>query len=233
MKTLQILFNFIENVYQKSGKRAWFCFGITVGFYFILWVRGWSFFTCDIIFLKTYLFRQEISEEVYLKLASNTVFGLFKNTEPPDSLFSWKYQKKIDEMSGKPVVYASLISSNTVNFKFPYNGNQNATLKLRNHPRFGKDVIFSIEKGQILSTNLDGSISVLVRFDDEAPKTFSANPSEDRSDNIIFIRNYEDFLNKLIKAKRLRISMSIYQEGSPVFEFDVSKFEQNRYKPKE
>jgi hypothetical protein len=40
------------------------------------------------------------------------------------------------------------------------------------------------------------------------------------------------FVEKLLKAKQVRISTNIYQQGSPVFEFDVSGFNQEKYKPK-
>lgn len=36
----------------------------------------------------------------------------------------------------------------------------------------------------------------------------------------------------MVKSKRVRLSANIYQEGQPVFEFDVSGFDKNKYKPK-
>lgn len=36
-----------------------------------------------------------------------------------------------------------------------------------------------------------------------------------------------------LAAKRVRISMNIYQEGSPVFDSDVSGFNVGKYKPKQ
>jgi hypothetical protein len=33
----------------------------------------------------------------------------------------------------------------------------------------------------------------------------------------------------MLKAKRVRISVPVYQQGSPVFEFDVSNFDTDAY----
>lgn len=145
---------------------------------------------------------------------------------------AWTYHNKEDEMSGGKTYTASVISSNSVSFSFPYNGLQNGTLLLRNDPKYGKDIIFRIEKGQILCSSYDGC-NVLIRFDDEKPVTYSANPPADNSSEVIFISNYTKFLNNLKNAKIVRISPTIYQEGSPVFEFNVSGFDIEKYKPKD
>lgn len=143
----------------------------------------------------------------------------------------WNYNASEDKMSGGTTFHASVISSNTVNFGFPYSGEQNATLHLRTAPRYGKDVIFSIEKGQILCHSYE-DCTVLVRFDNEKAVTFSAVGAADNSTETIFLRNYDKFVAKMQKAKVVRISTSIYQQGSPIFEFDVSGFKPEKYKPK-
>lgn len=153
--------------------------------------------------------------------------------EPVDSPqpSQWQYVQNEDKMTGGKTYYASVTSSNSVNFAFPYSGLQNATLTLRNDPKYGNDVIFRIEKGQILCTSYDGC-NVLVRFDDGKPVTYSANPPADNSSEVIFISNYTKFLGNLKKAKIVRISPTIYQEGAPVFEFDIGGFDTEKYKPK-
>ena len=143
----------------------------------------------------------------------------------------WLYHQSADPMGKGTIYLARVSSSNTVNFDFPYSGAQHATLTLRTHPRHGKDVIFGIEKGQILCRSYE-DCTVLVRFDDESPSNYSAIGAADNSTKIIFIRNYSRFLEKLLKAKRIRISVNIYQESAPVFEFDVNGFDQSQYKPK-
>lgn len=143
----------------------------------------------------------------------------------------WVYTQNEDKMSGSTTYHAATESTNTVNFSFPYAGEQHATLYLRDSPRHGKDVIFRIEKGQILCSSYDGC-GVLVRFDDGKPANYSGFGPDDNSTETVFIQNYSRFAQNMSKAKRLRISTNIYQQGAPVFEFDVSGFDQNKYKPK-
>ncbi len=133
---------------------------------------------------------------------------------------------------GKGTIYqAQVPSSNTVDFDFPYAGAQHATLTLRINPRYGKDIIFSIEKGQFLCHSHE-DCTVLVRFDDEQAVNYTAAGAADNSTETIFIRNYGRFFEKMQKVKRVRIVANIYQQGAPMFEFDVSGFDQNKYTPK-
>lgn len=151
--------------------------------------------------------------------------------EPLTGGAQWLYSQSKDPMSKGTTYNAQVLSSNTVNFDFPYAGSQNARLTLRDDPRYGKDLIFSIEKGQILCHSYE-DCTVLIRFDDEKATNYSAVGPADNSTETIFIRNYSRFVEKMLKAKRVRISMNIYQEGSPVFEFDVSDFDRNKFRPK-
>lgn len=143
----------------------------------------------------------------------------------------WEYSQNEDKMSGGTTYHAHTLSTNTVDFDSPYSGEQNATLFLRDSSRQGKDVIFRIERGQILCNSYE-DCTVLVRFDDEKATNYSAIGPADNSTETIFIRNYGKFVEKLRKAKLVRISTNIYQQGAPVFEFNVSDFDQNMYKPK-
>ncbi len=143
----------------------------------------------------------------------------------------WSYSHRADPMSKGITHTASLSSSNTVKFDFPYGGAQNGRLILRTDPKYGKDIIFKIEKGQILCPSYD-KCTVRVRFDDENATSYTAVGAADNSTETIFISNYSRFVGKMMKAKRVRISMNIYQEGSPVFDFDVSGFNVVKYKPK-
>jgi len=147
---------------------------------------------------------------------------------PAAPISQWQYHQWADEMGKGAISAAWVKSSNTVNFGFPYSGAQHGDLTLRVHPRHGKDVIFKIEKGQILCHSYD-NCTVLVRFDNEKAERFAASDSADHSRETIFITNYSRFMEKMLKAKKVRISVNIYQEGSPVFEFDVSNFDRAKY----
>jgi len=149
---------------------------------------------------------------------------------PPQPGAQWRYKQESDPMTSAVTRYAQVVSTNTVNFQRPYSGSQHATLLLREHPRHGKDVIMSIERGQILCRSYE-DCTVLVRFDDQKPVTYSGVGPADNSTESVFIRNYSKFTTSLKKAKRVRISTNIYQEGAPIFEFDISDFDESKFRP--
>lgn len=151
---------------------------------------------------------------------------------PPAPGSQWAYSQDPDPMGKGATYYARVSSTNTVEFDFPYAGTQRGNLFLRTHPRYGKDVIFQIERGQILCRSYQ-SCNVLIRFDNEEPSTFSAIGPSDGSSETILIRNYSRFTEKMFKAKQVRLAVNIYKQGAPVFEFDVSDFDKNKYIPKD
>ena len=131
-------------------------------------------------------------------------------------------------MTGGTTRLAYVLSTNTVSFGSPYSGPQHGRLHLRTDPKYGRDVVFSIERGQLLCRSYEDCV-VLVRFDEGKPEQFSAVGPADNSSDTVFIRNYDRFLGKLRKAKVVRLSINIYQEGAPIFEFDVSGFDHAKY----
>lgn len=153
-----------------------------------------------------------------------------KPAPPPEPKTPWLYEMDEDPMTSAKTYWATVTSTNQIELGFPYGGPQRARLMLRTHPRHGKDVIFQIDRGQILCPSYDGC-TVLVRFDEDKPVRYSANGPADNSTETIFLGNYGGFAERLLTAKRVRISAEIYQSGSPVFEFDVSGFDVKKYRP--
>ena len=135
----------------------------------------------------------------------------------------WMYERDSDAMTSAETVSAMVMSTNTHELGFPYSGAQHAALMLRRHPTHGTDVIFTIERGQILCRTY-GDCPVRVRFDDQEPRMLRGNPPADHSSTHVFIPGYKDFVTRLGKAKRLLVEVDLYQEGAPVWEFDVEGF---------
>ncbi len=132
----------------------------------------------------------------------------------------WSYEESPDEMGRGNIKTAAIRSVNEIQFKFPYQGAQRAWLQLRLHPRYGKDVILSIERGQFLC-RID-TCNVTVRFDQGTPQTYTALGPADHSTTVLFIRTYDRFLANLRKSRQVYIEAQFYQEGLRVFEFDVA-----------
>lgn len=146
--------------------------------------------------------------------------------------FAWDYNEHEDQMTSKKIISANTFSINTINLDFPYRGQQHGKLTLRNHPRYGKDIIFRIEKGQIICDSFD-ECNVLVRFDDKEPQLYKAIGSDDNDFTILFIKNYQKFVENMLKSKKLLINVSIFGNAYNTFEFNTAGFDREKYKIKQ
>jgi hypothetical protein len=141
----------------------------------------------------------------------------------------WSYDSDKEEMTGKPIQYAIVTSTNTVDFDFPYSGEQRAKLTLRRHPRWGNDVILALDRGQILCHS-HGDCSIALRFDEGRFIRLQGNPPGDNSTETVFLPAFSTFMKELPGASSLRVEVKIYQHGAPVFAFDVSGFKPEKFK---
>ena len=156
--------------------------------------------------------RQRKQQELALVVAEQRRLGLM-----------WNYHEIQDQMGRGQIRQALVSSLNQVDFSFPYHGRQRAQLQLRTHPRHGRDVILSVERGQFLC-GVNGC-TVKVRFGTGNPVTYRALAPADHSTNHLFISNYAQFLANTRRVDRVSIEATFFQEGSRMFEFDVSGLE--------
>jgi hypothetical protein len=141
----------------------------------------------------------------------------------------WYYSRDVDAMTSKVSLYASITSENTVSFDFPYEGAQHGRLMIRDHPTHGRDVIFAIREGQLLCQSYEDCV-IRVRFDESPAESWRAVGPADHSTTSIFLRNEERFVQRMRRARIVRVQVPVYQEGSPTFEFHVSGFNYERYR---
>jgi hypothetical protein len=141
---------------------------------------------------------------------------------------AWDYEIDEEPLAKGKVKRARVLSENTFSFGFPYEGEQHAMLTIRNHPRYGKDVILQIEKGQIVCSTYSCPIAVV--FDDGTPMRFEGNEPEDNSSETVFIPAYSTFMKRLGSAKTVRIGFTVFQQGSQVVEFKVKGFDGSKLK---
>jgi hypothetical protein len=138
---------------------------------------------------------------------------------------SWIYKTEEDPMGRGVIHLATVQSKNSVNFGFPYSGEQHAILGVRRHPKYGNEIYLQIERGQFL-IGFDGK-NFSIRFDEKPVMKFWAVGPDDNSTTIAFMKSYDRFVRELKTAKTVRIEAPFYQEGTRVFEFDVSAFKPN------
>lgn len=138
-------------------------------------------------------------------------------------LKTWNYTTDTDEMNDSKSRFASLVSDNTVNFDFPYQGGSSLSLIVRNMKKYGTDVYIKISSGQFICNEYQGTNNVRVRFDDAAPIKFSTNEPSDGSSDMLFLNNAKKFIKLAKQAKTIKIEAPFYQEGNRIFTFTVDK----------
>lgn len=132
----------------------------------------------------------------------------------------WTYNEQMDEMRGTVTKTARLTSSNEVNLQFPY-GTVSGYIEVRKRPTDGLNVMFLVDKGQILCRSYsDGHVSV--KFDDQPIKRYACDGASDGSSDIAFLSNESGFLANLKKSKKVIIEAEFYRQGNQQFAFDTA-----------
>jgi hypothetical protein len=137
----------------------------------------------------------------------------------------WSYSTEKDALSGKTTYYANVLSSNTIEFGFPYQGAQNGQLSIRRHPQYGRNVILQIERGQILCSSY-GDCSIKIAFDQNPPFTIQGNEPADNNNTTVFLPY--SLVSRIAKASEMRISFNAYQEGAPTLIFPVKNLDKSK-----
>ena len=106
----------------------------------------------------------------------------------------WSYWSDEDPMTSKVSRGAKVQSTNSFEFDFPYKGTQHAALMLRKHPSYGSDVMFSVERGQILCSSYQ--CPVRIRFDDAPAVTYVGTGPADNSSETVFIPGFASLEKK-------------------------------------
>ncbi len=134
---------------------------------------------------------------------------------------TWRYGTSEDKMGRGTAKHAYTESVNTIELEFPYQGPQHATLTVRTHPKYGKDIFVSVERGQFTCEQYD-NCTVSVRFDNGSIRTYRYSGTTSAGDNsTIFINDYNTFLSAIKKSKRVKIEAAFFNNGKQVLDFNV------------
>jgi hypothetical protein len=141
---------------------------------------------------------------------------------------NWKYGENVDKMTGAVTEWAMTDSTNKVPMSFPYNSGSEGTIVV-----FEKNVKIHISKGQVMCSNYSGC-TIRVKFDDEQPEDYAAVGPDNGQYSHVYLgqadpdgNGAEKFMNKLKTAKRVMIAVEVFQENTPVWEFNVSGLRRN------
>lgn len=156
--------------------------------------------------------------------ASPTVHAMEAEDAKPKN---WQYKTTKDDMRGTTTSFATTVSTNTVNFDFPYNGGSKLLLTLRETGN-QKDVMVTISKGQILCGIQWCDLSF--KFDDGAVQSITMSEPDNHSSEMLFVvydKTEDKIINQIKSSKKLIVEVPFYQEGKKQFTFDVSGLEWN------
>lgn len=135
---------------------------------------------------------------------------------------SWIYKNAKDEMRGQEAKFATTVSTNSVDFDFPYNGGSKLILTLRKSGN-ETDVMVTVSKGQILC-EIRGCETAF-KFDTGAVQTITMTEPDNHASDVLFVmhdKTEDKIINHLKTSKKLIIEVPFYQEGKKQFTFDVS-----------
>jgi hypothetical protein len=131
-------------------------------------------------------------------------------TPTTPAMSHWDYSTSSDAMTSKKESLACIDSIDTVQLSFPYH-RQGGELCVRRSLKFGLDVYMKLADSGQFSCAME--CSVLVRFDSQPARRFSAAEAADGSTGIIFIRGAPRFIAAARKAKTIRVEASYFQNG--------------------
>lgn len=125
----------------------------------------------------------------------------------------WQYITTKDDLTGKEIILARLVSPESLRLEFPYQGENRIRLTVRQHPQYKEDVFLSVDKGQILCNLRD--CDVQIRFDDNPPEKYQGSEPSDRSSETIFLNaeSRKRFLRKAAGAKKIVVQLGFFNQG--------------------
>lgn len=189
---------------KKTSVLTWVCVGI-LGLAVIIWMYS------------------DKTPSTSSAVVSTTQATESENVKPKN----WQYETSKDEMRGIESKFATTVSTNTVDFDFPYNGGSKLILTLRKRGS-EVDVMVSITKGQILCgiQNCEAAF----KFDGGAVQSITMSEPDNHSSDMLFVsydKTESKIINQLKSSKKLVVEVPFYQEGRKQFTFDVSGLQWN------
>ena len=140
---------------------------------------------------------------------------------PGTKPYDWQYTEKVDPMTSATTYHASLLSTTTLNFEFPYAGGSQAWLMVRKS-NGENEVMLKVSKGQFIASFENQTMRI--RFDQEQPVTVNYSSAADGSSDIVFLSQPYMIINKLKTAHKVVVESQFYQEGVRHIDFVSGNF---------
>lgn len=152
--------------------------------------------------------------------ASATVGSKDASKTAEASAQTWQYETTKDEMRGTTSSRASVVSTNQLDFAFPYHGGSSGKLLLRRKDGELSVMIF-ISKGQFTCFDYQDD-KVAMKFDAGPVLQYACSRADDGRTDVIFISPEQEILERLRKSKRLTVEAQFFQAGRQQLTFDTA-----------
>ena len=176
-------------------------------------------------------FTNSCSNSTKANVDENDTIAIVNDTVAVDSIDSldsevkngWNYESEIDEMDGSTTKRAIAVSSNIVEFDFPYECGSTLDICIRKTRKYGNEVLIGISNGQFVCSEYNGTNYVTVRFNNNAPIKFTTVEPSDYSNDLLFLQNPKKFIKLAKNAKTIKIEAPFFNDGWRVFRFNTEK----------
>ena len=140
-------------------------------------------------------------------------------SDKPESKSAWELTEVVDPLSDKITTTRTLRSTNTHRFRFPFNDDNYLVLQIRQHPRYGNDIIIRLIDGQFSCYTT--RCPIVFRIDSGEMITVEGVKPSDGSTRTIFVSNPDrtKLWDRLLNASTILVSTTVHTAGNPVFEF--------------
>lgn len=139
---------------------------------------------------------------------------------------SWEYSEYVDDISGKPYKTAYVVSNNVHELDFPYEGETNASLIIRDQPKYGKEILFRVNQGQM--TCQYDNCYINIRFDDGPVIKNNVGQPSDNSATVYFLSNYKKIIKNIKTSKKMFVEVVFYNQGSRTFDFNIADLDTDK-----
>lgn len=134
----------------------------------------------------------------------------------------WRRDESTDDMTGKQEVSVWTRSTYSFPLDFPHRGMHYGYLTVRRHPRYGTDVMISVDEGQMICDY--GDCKVLVRFDDKKASSYAVTKPSDHSSKTWFLNDTSRFLKSLARSSHMTVELRFYRQGNRTLKFETTGF---------
>jgi hypothetical protein len=148
---------------------------------------------------------------------SSTQASASDSAAPPKER-AWHYETTNDAMRGTTTKIAMVLSSDELQFDFPYAGGSTVGLMIRNTAGH-EDVGLRVDKGQFICNPFGGAVPV--KFDNGPVEKFTCQSTTDGDTSIIFLSPAKRFIRQLRNSQNLTVEPTFFNAGAHQVTFNT------------